>query len=127
MRTRVGLFLLITLFSCSAAMQPIPGVATTMEILKPGSGPTVSKGDTVTVHAKGTVAETSKVFWSTKDPGQKPFTYDAGVGAVITGASSRVYHRESRRLTPTRASSRSRSSQVGIKAVSAPEWAKSSN
>ena len=78
------------------------------------------------MHAKGTVAETSKVFWSTKDPGQKPFTYDAGVGAVITGASSRVCHYDSRRLTATRASSRSPSSQVGIKGVSAPEWAKSS-
>lgn len=85
MRTRFGLFLLIALFSCSAAMQPIPGVATTMEILKPGSGPTVSKGDTVTVHATGTVVETDKKFWSTKDPGQQPFKYQAGVGGVITG------------------------------------------
>ena len=110
-----------------SAFAPIPGYATTRRIVVQGTGAEVAKGDTVTVHAKGTVAETSKVFWSTKDPGQKPFTYDAGVGAVITGASSRVCHRESRRLTPTRASSRSRSSQVGIKGVSAPEWAKSSN
>ena len=66
-------------------MQSIPGVATTMEILKPGSGPTVSKGDTVTVHATGTVVETDKKFWSTKDAGQQPFKYQAGVGGVITG------------------------------------------
>lgn len=85
MRTRVGLFLLLAFFSCSAAMQSIPGVATTMEILKPGSGPTVSKGDTVTVHATGTVVETDKKFWSTKDAGQQPFKYQAGVGGVITG------------------------------------------
>lgn len=64
---------------------PIPGYATTRRTVVQGTGAEVAKGDTVTVHAKGTVAETSKVFWSTKDPGQKPFTYDAGVGAVITG------------------------------------------
>ena len=84
MRTRVGLFLRLAFFSCSAAMQSIPGVATTMEILKPGSGPTVSKGDTVTVHATGTVVETDKKFWSTKDAGQQPFKYQAGVGGVIS-------------------------------------------
>ena len=82
---------------------PIPGYATTRRTVVQGTGAEVAKGDTVTVHAKGTVAETSKVFWSTKDPGQKPFTYDAGVGAVITGASSRVFRRDPRRLTPTRA------------------------
>jgi len=37
------------------------------------------------VHATGVVKETGKKFWSTKDPGQKPFTYQAGVGKVITG------------------------------------------
>ena len=37
------------------------------------------------VHATGTVKETMKKFWSTKDAGQKPFTYQAGVGGVITG------------------------------------------
>ena len=62
---------------------PIPGYATTRRTVVQGTGAEVAKGDTVTVHAKGTVAETSKVFWSTKDPGQKPFTYDAGVGGVM--------------------------------------------
>ena len=85
MRTRIAFLLLLTLFSCSAAMQPIPGVTTTMEILKAGSGPTVGKGDTVTVHATGTVVETDKKFWSTKDAGQQPFKYQAGVGGVIKG------------------------------------------
>ena len=37
------------------------------------------------VHATGTVKETSTKFWSTKDPGQQPFTYQAGVGGVIKG------------------------------------------
>jgi len=85
MRASSLAFLLLFVLSSAAAMQPISGVATTMEILKPGSGPTVSKGDTVTVHATGTVVETDKKFWSTKDAGQKPFTYQAGVGGVITG------------------------------------------
>jgi hypothetical protein len=31
------------------------------------------------------VVETDKKFWSTKDPGQKPFAYQAGVGGVIKG------------------------------------------
>ena len=49
----------------------------------------VAVGDTVTVHATGSVAEASganaKPFWSTRDEGQTAFTYVAGVGAVIPG------------------------------------------
>jgi len=78
------LFLVLSITS-SLAMQPLDGVATTFEILKQGSGPVVSKGDTVTVHATGTVVETGKKFWSTKDAGQKPFEYRAGVGGGIKG------------------------------------------
>merc|ERR1712106_34302 len=64
----------------------IPGYKTTMEIIQAGSGgKTVTKGCEATVHATGVVLETGKKFWSTKDPGQQPFTYNAGVGAVITG------------------------------------------
>jgi len=66
-------------------MSAIPGYQTTFEELKAGSGAKVEKGRTVTVHVTGVVKETGKKFWSTKDPGQKPFTYQAGVGAVITG------------------------------------------
>mmetsp|Transcript_123957 Transcript_123957/g.231959 ORF Transcript_123957/g.231959 Transcript_123957/m.231959 type:complete len:313 (+) Transcript_123957:79-1017(+) len=66
--------------------QSIPGIRTTFQTKEPGrGGRTVSKRDTVTVHATGVVKETGKKFWSTKDPGQKPFTYEAGVGGVITG------------------------------------------
>eukprot|EP00035_Acanthoeca_spectabilis_P020244 m.431837 g.431837 ORF g.431837 m.431837 type:complete len:118 (+) comp17354_c0_seq1:81-434(+) len=63
----------------------LPGYATTYTIKKEGQGQTVAKGNTVTVHATGIVKETGKKFWSTKDPGQEPFKYQAGVGGVITG------------------------------------------
>ena len=65
---------------------PAPGCnGTTFNILKEGSGAEVKKGATVTVHATGVVQQTEKKFWSTKDPGQEPFTYQAGVGQVIKG------------------------------------------
>merc|ERR1712070_90017 len=44
-----------------------------------------SKGCTATVHALGVIKESGNKFWSTKDPGQQPFTYNAGVGGVIKG------------------------------------------
>jgi FKBP-type peptidyl-prolyl cis-trans isomerase len=66
-------------------MEAISGFKTLKRIIKAGSGPVVAPGMTVTVHATGSVKETSKKFWSTKDPGQKPFTYPAGRKAVITG------------------------------------------
>mmetsp|Transcript_39697 Transcript_39697/g.48161 ORF Transcript_39697/g.48161 Transcript_39697/m.48161 type:complete len:150 (-) Transcript_39697:49-498(-) len=63
----------------------IPGIKTTYEVVTPGDGKPVWRGDTVTVHATGTIKETGTKFWSTKDEGQKPFTYQAGVRSVITG------------------------------------------
>mmetsp|Transcript_97953 Transcript_97953/g.193893 ORF Transcript_97953/g.193893 Transcript_97953/m.193893 type:complete len:119 (+) Transcript_97953:73-429(+) len=64
----------------------IDGYATTKEILKEGDGgPGIAKGQKATVHALGVVQQTGKKFWSTRDPGQKPFSYEAGVGKVITG------------------------------------------
>eukprot|EP01059_Diplonema_ambulator_P030714 TRINITY_DN5365_c0_g1_i2.p1 TRINITY_DN5365_c0_g1~~TRINITY_DN5365_c0_g1_i2.p1 ORF type:complete len:118 (+),score=26.13 TRINITY_DN5365_c0_g1_i2:52-405(+) len=66
-------------------MQSIPGLQTTFKILKAGAGRVVAKGDTVTVHATGIVQESNKKFWSTKDPGQSPFQFKAGVGQVIKG------------------------------------------
>ena len=60
---------------------PAPGCnGTVFNTLKAGSGAEVTKGATVTVHATGVVKETGKKFWSTKDPGQEPFSYQAGVG-----------------------------------------------
>eukprot|EP00854_Cymbomonas_tetramitiformis_P004717 gene4717-5770_t len=65
----------------------IKGLKTTYEILAKGEegSDAVTKGSKVTVHATGTVKETGKKFWSTKDKGQSPFEYTAGVGGVITG------------------------------------------
>merc|ERR1719163_91697 len=67
-------------------MEALPGYKTTKQILKEGNGGAeVTQGCTATVHATGVVKETGAKFWSTKDPGQQPFTYQAGVGKVITG------------------------------------------
>ena len=66
--------------------QAIPGVKTTYTVVKEGTGDAVvAKGSKVKVHATGTVIETEKKFWSTKDKGQQPFEYSAGVGGVIKG------------------------------------------
>ena len=75
---------LLALTSSSLA-NPIAGYATTYEVLTEGAGRAVSKGSQVTVHATGIVEESSFQFWSTKDAGQQPFSYQAGVGKVITG------------------------------------------
>ena len=64
---------------------PISGYHTKYDIIQAGSARAVEKGDTVTVHVTGVVGETGKKFWSTKDPGQQPFSFKAGVGEVITG------------------------------------------
>merc|ERR1719223_1086244 len=78
---------LLTVLAVHASEElTIPGVATTYKVLQAGTGDkVVAKKNSVTVHATGTVVETGKKFWSTKDPGQQPFTYNAGVNQVITG------------------------------------------
>ena len=89
-----------------SAFVPVPGCATRFRVLNqaPPSAPVVERGDVVVVHAKGVVKETQKTFWSTKDPGQKPFEYTAGVGGVITGASRASSSRARRaRARPRRA------------------------
>ncbi|XP_008811022.1 peptidyl-prolyl cis-trans isomerase FKBP12 [Phoenix dactylifera] len=59
----------------------------TKQILTAGVGPKPVKGQTVTVHCTGfgKDGDLSKKFWSTKDPGQKPFTFKIGLGSVIKG------------------------------------------
>mmetsp|Transcript_1957 Transcript_1957/g.5896 ORF Transcript_1957/g.5896 Transcript_1957/m.5896 type:complete len:121 (+) Transcript_1957:124-486(+) len=69
-----------------AAMTPAPNCSgTTYCTVTPGSGKEITKGCEATVHATGIIVESGKKFWSTKDPGQQPFTYQAGVGGVIKG------------------------------------------
>ncbi|EDV28067.1 Peptidyl-prolyl cis-trans isomerase FKBP12 [Trichoplax sp. H2] len=55
------------------------------EILRPGNGAKVQSNNTITVHCIGSLSTPLKKFWSTKDPGQKPFTFQVGVGKVIKG------------------------------------------
>ncbi len=57
------------------------------EVLKAGSGAAPTKGKEVTVHCTGygKNGDLSVKFWSTKDPGQEPFTFKIGLGQVIKG------------------------------------------
>ena len=51
----------------------------------PPSSTSISAGQTVTVHCTGfgKNGDLSVPFWSTKDPGQQPFTFQIGYGKVI--------------------------------------------
>ena len=73
--------------AAAAGEVTLPGYKTTYRVHRAGDsdGPRVAKGSAVTVHATGVVVETGHTFWSTKDQGQHPFSYTAGVGMVITG------------------------------------------
>lgn len=88
-RSIVGIVAFVTFISATtaSASQVVPGFKTTYEVIKPGSGKSVTKGATVSVHATGNVLSEAgpQKFWSTKDAGQQPFTYSAGTGGVITG------------------------------------------
>ncbi|CAI9781798.1 unnamed protein product [Fraxinus pennsylvanica] len=57
------------------------------EILTAGTGPKPVPGQKVTVHCTGfgKNGDLSQKFWSTKDPGQKPFDFQIGQGKVIKG------------------------------------------
>ncbi|CAI5737576.1 unnamed protein product [Peronospora farinosa] len=59
----------------------------TKEILSAGTGPTPTKGASVTVHCTGygKNRDLQEKFWSTKDPGQTPFTFNIGLQQVIKG------------------------------------------
>lgn len=59
----------------------------TKEILAPGNGPQPQKGQQVTVHCTGygKNQDLGVKFWSTKDPGQEPFSFKVGLGQVIKG------------------------------------------
>ena len=57
----------------------------TKTILKAGNGVLPKKGQNVTVHCTGygKNRDLTKQFWSTKDPGQRPFTFAVGMNQVI--------------------------------------------
>jgi len=55
------------------------------EVLKAGTGPNLQKGQNVTVHCDAKLELNGHQFWSTRDQGQKPFTFRVGMGQVITG------------------------------------------
>ncbi|CAL1286499.1 unnamed protein product [Larinioides sclopetarius] len=57
----------------------------TKEVIRPGYGNTPQRGQTITVHCTGCLANPQKKFWSTRDPGQQPFTFQVGLGKVIRG------------------------------------------
>jgi len=56
-------------------------------ILKQGNGEKPRRGQNVTVHCTGfgKNGDLTEKFWSTKDPGQAPFTFQVGMGQVIRG------------------------------------------
>ncbi|KAI3807780.1 hypothetical protein L1987_23714 [Smallanthus sonchifolius] len=57
------------------------------ELVRAGNGPKPVPGQNVTVHCTGfgKNGDLSQKFWSTKDPGQEPFTFKIGQGQVIKG------------------------------------------
>jgi peptidylprolyl isomerase len=54
----------------------------TKTILQAGNGLKPKKGQSVTVHCTGMGKnrDFAQKFWSTKDPGQEPFTFKVGLG-----------------------------------------------
>jgi hypothetical protein len=57
----------------------------TKTVIKEGNGEKPARGQYVTVHCTGygKNRDMSQKFWSTKDPGQEPFTFRVGFGEVI--------------------------------------------
>ncbi|CAI0379127.1 unnamed protein product [Linum tenue] len=63
------------------------------ELIRPGNGPKPSRGQKVTVHCTGFELNRTPLFlyFSTKDPGQQPFSFNIGKGSVIKGEPSCFY------------------------------------
>jgi len=75
-------YLIITHYLFNMAQMIANGLV--KEMLRPGIGMPVRQGDTVTVECTGYLHGGAK-FWSTKDPGQQPFSFRAATGSVIRG------------------------------------------
>jgi peptidylprolyl isomerase len=54
-------------------------------ITKSGHGRKPLRGQTVTLHVAGFLKTGMKPFWNTRDKGQRPYSFVAGVGNVIKG------------------------------------------
>jgi peptidylprolyl isomerase len=66
----------------------------TKEVLQSGSGAKPQRGQKVTVHCTGygKNRDLTQKFWSTKDPGQEPFTFAVGLGqGKLTSLGLYVY------------------------------------
>mmetsp|Transcript_35542 Transcript_35542/g.77833 ORF Transcript_35542/g.77833 Transcript_35542/m.77833 type:complete len:114 (+) Transcript_35542:80-421(+) len=59
----------------------------TKTLIQAGNGQLPQQGQNVTVHCTGygKNRDLNTKFWSTKDPGQQPFTFRVGMGQVIKG------------------------------------------
>jgi peptidylprolyl isomerase len=57
----------------------------TKTVIRAGNGVLPKRGQNVTVHCTGygKNRNLAEKFWSTKDPGQEPFTFAVGKGEVI--------------------------------------------
>ncbi|XP_014668839.1 PREDICTED: peptidyl-prolyl cis-trans isomerase FKBP12-like [Priapulus caudatus] len=64
-------------------MQVSEGVS--KQIVREGTGNYPKAGDSITVHCTGCLTTPPKKFWSTKDAGQQPFTFQVGLRKVIAG------------------------------------------
>jgi FKBP-type peptidyl-prolyl cis-trans isomerase len=62
--------------------EPAVTMGFTKTILQVGNGLKPKKGQSVTVHCTGMGKnrDFAQKFWSTKDPGQEPFTFAVGLG-----------------------------------------------
>ena len=74
------IILTFRLFYCGSSLASICD-----RIIQNGTKP--SRGQSVTVHCTGygKNRDLKEKFWSTKDPGQEPFTFAVGLGQVIKG------------------------------------------
>ena len=70
---------------CFATEPALPS-GVSKELITAGDGALVESGQNVTVHCTGygKNGDLQVPFWSTKDPGQGPFTFRVGQGEVIT-------------------------------------------
>ncbi|GMI63936.1 ARABIDOPSIS THALIANA FK506-BINDING PROTEIN 12, FK506-binding protein 12 [Hibiscus trionum] len=57
------------------------------QVIRPETSPKPIPDQTVTIHCTGygKNENLSDKFWSTKDPGQQPFSFQIGKGSVIKG------------------------------------------